>query len=516
MNGLSTDINQDLQADVCAVSQGACLTPGFHAVEQVDEVIDRCTLQEYLNQVELSYLLPFLLEFGIDALSDLRYLYVEDLVEGGFDLEVATRLLQPFHPHGHRRPEGPFRTGSRSQEVPLIVQGGKLAWVGIRGRRITWTPPAGGAQGVYERPTGHQRAPGVLSRAAPPRSSPAHPCNQAHVHHPVAAASSAPNPVGFSPEPLSNPAPNPVQFSPEPLSNPSPNPVGFSPEPLSNPSPNPVGFSPEPLSNPSPNPVGFSPEPPSNPAPNPVGFSPGPLRPDPLRLPSRSDDASSKSSDHDGTLRNVLLLNGLLVLSFLGRQRIATLAWALTAPTFHAAILDAQVQIPSVSPSPHPLRPLLAVVGPLLIHLLGPEDSAMYSLAQTSGTFRWGVSFAFEDYRGRGPYGSPYTSSESTSSNGSSDESEDESFANVLEDLQAGDSSDDTSLGSPLEAYYADDPIGQVQDNEPSALDISIAQAAFLLYQHNFHFDWEQLTPIQQDIYHGLVGRWLQQVHEVD
>ena len=101
----TSSINQDLQADVCAVSQGACLTPGYHTVQEVDEVIDRCTLQEYLNQIGLSHLLPFLLDFGVDVLSDLRYLYVEDLVEGGFTFDVATTLLQPFHPHGHRRPE---------------------------------------------------------------------------------------------------------------------------------------------------------------------------------------------------------------------------------------------------------------------------------------------------------------------------------------------------------------------------------------------------------------------------
>ena len=140
-------LEQDEQANANAVSQGVSLMPGFFTADLEDAEIDRTSLAEYLERMGLAHLLTFLLEYGVEVLSDLRYLYVEDLVEAGFNLEEVRLLFQPFPAHDHRRPEGPFRTGSRSQEVPLIVQGGKLAWTGIRGRLITWTPPAGGAPG---------------------------------------------------------------------------------------------------------------------------------------------------------------------------------------------------------------------------------------------------------------------------------------------------------------------------------------------------------------------------------
>ena len=58
--------------------------------------------------------------------------------------------------------------------------------------------------------------------------------------------------------------------------------------------------------------------------------------------------------------------------------------------------------------------------------------------------------------------------------------------------------------------------IADEDDDETDELDFQVAQAAFLLWQNGFNFDWEQLTEAQQDIYHGLVGEWLTRVHEVD
>ena len=53
-------------------------------------------------------------------------------------------------------------------------------------------------------------------------------------------------------------------------------------------------------------------------------------------------------------------------------------------------------------------------------------------------------------------------------------------------------------------------------DSEPTEYDWAIARAAFTLYQADMQFDWEQLSESQQQIYHSLVGRMLQELQEVD
>ena len=69
------------------------------------------------------------------------------------------------------------------------------------------------------------------------------------------------------------------------------------------------------------------------------------------------------------------------------------------------------------------------------------------------------------------------------------------------------------------EAFVLRLPVDQVPDDVDSQayeMDHQIAAAASLLYQYGYDFDWEQLTPDQQDIYHSMIGRLLQSIEEVD
>ena len=43
-----------------------------------------------------------------------------------------------------------------------------------------------------------------------------------------------------------------------------------------------------------------------------------------------------------------------------------------------------------------------------------------------------------------------------------------------------------------------------------------VAEAAFVLWLEGLNFDWTQLTPNQQDHYHTMVGRYLQNLKDVD
>ena len=46
--------------------------------------------------------------------------------------------------------------------------------------------------------------------------------------------------------------------------------------------------------------------------------------------------------------------------------------------------------------------------------------------------------------------------------------------------------------------------------------DYAVATAAFQMHIEGLRFDWEQMSERQQDIYHGLVGRWLLEMQDVD
>ena len=46
--------------------------------------------------------------------------------------------------------------------------------------------------------------------------------------------------------------------------------------------------------------------------------------------------------------------------------------------------------------------------------------------------------------------------------------------------------------------------------------DQAIVQAAFTLYLEGYEFDWQQLKPEQQGLYHSIIGEHLRSLHEVD
>ena len=84
------------------------------------------------------------------------------------------------------------------------------------------------------------------------------------------------------------------------------------------------------------------------------------------------------------------------------------------------------------------------------------------------------------------------------------------------------------SLGPPSEGTRASRPaeveVGHPEPSEPESEgsadwqehDHHIAQAAFVVFVEGFQFDWEQLSETQQDIYHGMVGRYPQNLHQDD
>ena len=165
-------LTQDVQSDSTTISQGACLagiwpplTPDF---DSAMFSVSHQTLWEYLDHLGLSFLHEFLVGLGVETVADLRYLYEEDLLELGMNQVDARRILRPFHPEGHRRPEGPWPPGSRGCEVPLLIQGGRLLYAGVRGRRV-----------ILDQPQSQARLPAPeCSQAAPPKSSPMHPLHQ--------------------------------------------------------------------------------------------------------------------------------------------------------------------------------------------------------------------------------------------------------------------------------------------------------------------------------------------------
>ena len=78
------------------------------------------------------------------------------------------------------------------------------------------------------------------------------------------------------------------------------------------------------------------------------------------------------------------------------------------------------------------------------------------------------------------------------------------------EEIQDANSEANTSSNSES---ADDDSVDSTALNEH---DYHVAQAAFVLYMEHLNFDWEQLSPNQQFLYHGMVGRYLQNIDEVD
>ena len=55
---------------------------------------------------------------------------------------------------------------------------------------------------------------------------------------------------------------------------------------------------------------------------------------------------------------------------------------------------------------------------------------------------------------------------------------------------------------------------GTITSEDLEAHDQHIAQAAFVLWTETLSFDWTQLSDRQQDLYHAMVGRYLQSMHD--
>ena len=233
-------------------------------------------------------------------------------------------------------------------------------------------------------------------------------------------------------------------------------------------------------------------------------------------MPELLDD-----SEEDGSLRNILSLNGVLLVAFLGAESSGIAALALSAQTFQAAVAYTLEVYQLVGSGVHPLRPVLGLIGGYVVGFLGPEENGLLALRCASGTFRWGVVFAVEDYyedespSSSGSSEEPTVSGHTTETSSTSISSV--SFSDNVQDLHAGESGDETSAGGHLPSYL-DDHVAPTPEEEhiPSPHDIAVAQAAFLLYQQGFDFAWEQLTEAQQDVYHALVGNWLMQLPEID
>ena len=113
--------------------------------------------------------------------------------------------------------------------------------------------------------------------------------------------------------------------------------------------------------------------------PRPLGFSPvlqGASELGGLSEGGDEDGHSNESYEDEGNLRNVLSLNGTLVLWFLGIAPPSHAALAWTTASMCWVVRYAQEVLAITGPNLHPLRPLLAIIGVSLVQLLGPEDAA--------------------------------------------------------------------------------------------------------------------------------------------
>ena len=126
------------------------------------------------------------------------------------------------------------------------------------------------------------------------------------------------------------------------------------------------------------------------------------------------------------------------------------------------------------------LRNVLSLNGILMIAYLGPDEPGTWAWHLASADFKWsvpharGTFLAYRDYLRR-----------------------------------------QTGLAGPL-GIYIDDAAPGLQPELSDDGDDELARAAFLLYQNDLRFDWEQLPERQQDVYHELVGNWLMSISEVD
>ena len=68
---------------------------------------------------------------------------------------------------------------------------------------------------------------------------------------------------------------------------------------------------------------------------------------------------------------------------------------------------------------------------------------------------------------------------------------------------------------APLEGSDVSSQV-EATPSEMDEHDSHVAQAAFFLWMEHYEFQWEQMTENQQNLYHGMIGRYLQSMHNDD
>ncbi|CAE7218324.1 RE2 [Symbiodinium natans] len=249
--------------------------------------------------------------------------------------------------------------------------------------------------------------------------------------------------------------------------------------------------------------------------------------------PDTYDPSHVNSEDFPATLRDVLSFEGLRILSSLGISPSAWGGWYATSQSFRWAVKYAHEDL---------------VARMSRLHIFCGPSCSRYSRANDADNLpEDGLFFSEEDdwkleihdfFRGNDEYafqnverayhfwqkigGYTWQLDLDVVRDGLS-MSEEHGLA-MLAAGQPGASSRDlrsrprfpTCLGFYVDDVAPDLTASSSQDMPMSDHDHAMAHAAFFLYQNNITVDWEQLSEAQQDIYHSLVGAWLQGIHEVD
>ena len=172
----------------------------------------------------------------------------------------------------------------------------------------------------------------------------------------------------------------------------------------------------------------------------------------------------------------------------------------LTQPEHEAfhMMIDAYYLHPPSPASSHTAEPLH-----LMDHMVGDE-----------GTLRRDVV-----YRTLNPLGTEVgpgirVPAEEESESGSEEGVMTSALPNIAQAAAASSAAFAGQAGIPRLVLPADPESDGKRESFP--MDHQVASAACLLYQYGYRFDWEQLTTRQQDIYHGMIGRLLRSIEEVD
>ena len=113
------DLEQDLQPDSVTPIIGWDFSggnPGEVPLVHLEEV----DLHQFLLERGIPWAYRRLREIGVEEAIDLQFLYEEDLVENGFSVVVARRIMERVHPPNTRRPDNPELCALRTGEVQIL------------------------------------------------------------------------------------------------------------------------------------------------------------------------------------------------------------------------------------------------------------------------------------------------------------------------------------------------------------------------------------------------------------